>query len=68
MFDVVDLIVDDKQIAVSRNLSVKGDDQTSGTVVVDNQVMHSMHKRMGKDDLLDFFHQIFLRSLVVIPV
>ena len=63
VLDVVNLVVDDEKVSVSRNFGVEGEDQSSRAVVVDNQVVHAVDKWMGKNDLFDFLYQIFFRSL-----
>ena len=56
VLDVVNLVVDDEKISVSRNFGVEGEYQSSWTVVVDNQVVHAVDKGMGKNDLFDFLY------------
>ena len=62
-FDIVDGIVQHQNIALSRHFRVQRNHHPAGTVIVHNQVVHSLHLRMSHHNLFDLLNKGFFRFL-----
>ena len=57
LFDVVDHIVRFDEVGVGGNLRVKGDHHTSGTVVVNDEIVDPFHALVCVDDVGDLVNE-----------
>ena len=63
MLNSVDHVVESQDVSVCGNFCMEGDQDSSGAIVVDDQIVDPKHILVGHDDFINLPHKFFVRSL-----